>query len=495
MNSCAPENWVLNWQTKLHEWAWNDKRLKFHDLYNLVYDLRTLSLAWQEIRSNRGSKTAGVDGVTRYHVESRVGTQEFLEQIHLELKTQTYRPSNVRQKGIPKKNGKMRYLGIPTLKDRVVQQALRMVMEPIFEADFYESSYAYRPGRRTQDAIAEIHHFTKPHAGYSWIIEGDIKGCFDHVDHEILIREIRKRIKDNKIIRLCRRFLKTGVVTELGAVKPTITGTPQGGIISPLFANIYLTILDRHFDEIWKRMYPSRQYWRSKGYATYRMVRFADDFVVMVKGTKEHAEEIKQQTAEFISQELKMELSLEKTMVTHISEGFAFLGHRIQLMPDRSGKPVVYTLPTKESLMRVKEKIKRITSRGTIPMNLKHILGQINPILRGWSNYYRYDAAKHTLAYLDAYTWRRVYRWMRKKYAKMPVKKLKRTKFPDWCFREGGTELFRPAKVKVERYRFRGSNIPNRWNQRIMESRTKNRYIFPYNENRMLESLSDYLSF
>ena len=160
----------------------------------------------------------------------------------------------------------------------------------------------------------------------------------------------------------------------------------------------------------------------------------ATHLVVMVKGTKEHAEDIKQQTAAFISQELKMELSLEKTMVTHISEGFAFLGHRIQLMPDRNGKPTVYTLPTKESLMNVKEKIKRITSRCTIPLSLKEILGQINPILRGWANYYRYDAAKSTFAYLDAYTWRRVYRWMRKKYAKVPVKMLKRTKFPDWCF-------------------------------------------------------------
>lgn len=495
MNSCAPEDWVLNWQTKLHEWAWNNKRLQFHDLYNLVYDMRTLWVAWQEIRRNKGSKTAGVDGITRYHVESRIGILAFLRQIHQELKGQTYRPNKVRQRGIPKKNGKIRYLGIPTLKDRVIQQALRMVLEPIFDADMYESSYAYRPGRRSQDAIAEIYHYVMPHSGYSWIIEGDIKACFDNVNHEILIREIRKRIRDNKIIRLCRKFLKSGMMTERGEAKPTITGTPQGGIISPLFANIYLSILDRHFDDVWKRMYPSRQYWRKKGYATYRMVRFADDFIIMVKGTKEHAEEIKRKTAEFLSRELKMELSLEKTLITHIADGFTFLGHRIQLMLDRNGKPVVYTLPTKESLMRVKEKIKRITSRSTIPLNLKQILGQINPILRGWSNYYRYDACKHTLAYLDAYTWRRVFRWMRKKYAKIPVKKLKRRRFPDWRFQEDGVELFRPSKVKVERYRYRGTNIPNQWNQRILAIRTRNQYRFPYDENRLLESLADYMSF
>lgn len=143
VNSCAPEDWVLNWQTKLHEWAWNNKRLQFHDLYNLVYDMRTLWVAWQEIRRNKGSKTAGVDGITRYHVESRIGILAFLRQIHQELKGQTYRPNKVRQRGIPKKNGKIRYLGIPTLKDRVIQQALRMVLEPIFDADMYESSYVF----------------------------------------------------------------------------------------------------------------------------------------------------------------------------------------------------------------------------------------------------------------------------------------------------------------------------------------------------------------
>lgn len=495
MNSCAPEHWVLHWQTKLHVWSFKNKALQFHDLYNLVYDKRTLWTAWQHIRSNKGSKTSGVDGVTRYHVEKRIGVDKFLNQIHMELRSQTYEPNVVRRHGIPKKNGKIRYLGIPTLKDRVVQQALRMVLEPIFESDFYSGSYAYRPGRRAQDAIAEIHLFTRPHSGYSWIVEGDIKACFDNVDHSILVRELRRRIKDNKVIRLCRKFLRSGVLTELGELHPTLTGTPQGGIISPLFANIYLSILDRHFDEIWKRTYTTRQYRRSRGQATMKLVRFADDFVVMVKGTREHAEEIKRQTAEFVSRELRMELSMEKTLVTHISDGFNFLGHRIQLLPSRNGRPTVYTLPTKESLMQVKQKIKRLTSRQTISMSLKDVLSQINPVLRGWSNYYRYDACKHTLAYLDAYAWRRVFRWLRKKHAKQSIKRLKRNRFPDWKFQEDGVELFRPSKVRVERYKFRGAHIPNPWNTILIQDLTKNRYFYSHNEQRMLEDLSDRMTY
>jgi len=185
-------------------------------------------VAWDQIKGNEGSKTSGVDGVTRHHVENRIGANHFLQNIHEELRSQLFRPSVGRQRGIPKKNGKTTYLGIPTLKDRVIQQALRMVIEPILEADFYESSYAYRPGRRAQDAIAEIHLFTRPHSGHSWIVEGDIKACFDNVDHPTLLRYIPTRVRDSKVIRLCRKFLKAGVLTELGKQQTTLTGTPTG---------------------------------------------------------------------------------------------------------------------------------------------------------------------------------------------------------------------------------------------------------------------------
>ncbi len=496
MNSREPEDWVLTWQTKFHEWAAKDRTLRFHDVYNLVCDRRTLWVAWQHIRSNKGSRTAGADGMTRYYVEERIGVTSFLTSIYQELRNGAYRPTPVRQKGIPKKNGKVRYLGIPTLRDRVVQQALRMVLEPILEADFYEGSYAYRPGRRAQDAISEIYKFAHPHSGYQWIIEGDIKACFDYVDHGILLNKLRERITDRKVLRLVKLFLQSGVITEMGERRSTLTGTPQGGIISPLLANLYLSILDEHYARRWQEMgrYSSlRQHLRKKGLPTYKLVRFADDFVVVVHGTKEQAETLKTETAEFLREHMKMELSQEKTLVTHVEEGFNFLGHRIQVK-SKHGKKQLLTYPTKDSLMRVKEKVKKITSRATIPMSLGDILGQLNPILRGWSNYYRYDAAKSTFSYLDYYTWHRVFRWLRKKHHKMPVKRMIARWCPDWEFRDGKAELFRVARVKVERYRYKGTKILHRWNEVLVRTeRAKFRHL-SYDEDLVLEHLSDLLT-
>lgn len=492
MNSREPEDWVLTWQTKFHEWAAKDPTLRFHDVFNLVYDRRTLWTAWQHIRANKGSRTAGVDGVTRYAVEERIGVTKFLEGIHQELRTGTYRPTPVRQKGIPKKNGKIRYLGIPTLRDRVVQQALRAALEPILEADFYESSYAYRPGRRAQDAISEIYRLAHPHSGYEWVVEGDIKACFDYVDHRVLLAKLRERITDRKVLRLVRMFLEAGVITEMGEQRSTLTGTPQGGIISPLLANLYLSILDEYYARKWR--YPSmRQYLRKKGLATYRLIRFADDFVILVKGSREQAEQLKADTGNLLRDQMKMELSQEKTLISHVEEGFNFLGHRIQIK-SRGGKKTLLTFPTKESLMRVKEKVKKITARETIPMNLGDILGQLNPVLRGWSNYYRYDAVKSTLAYLDHYTWTRVFRWLRKKHHKTPVKRMVKRWCPNWEIRDGKTELFRVAKVKVERYRSKGTKILHRWNERLIRTERVRFRTLSYEEDRLLEQLSDLLT-
>lgn len=496
MNSREPGDWVLTWQTKFHEWAAKDRTLQFHDVFNLVYDRRTLWTAWQHIRANKGSRTAGVDGVTRYAVEERIGVTNFLESIYQELRNGTYRPTPVRQKGIPKKNGKIRYLGIPSLRDRVVQQALRAVLEPILEADFYEGSYAYRPGRRAHDAISEIYRFAHPHSGYQWVIEGDIKACFDFVDHGILMNKLRERITDRKVLRLVKLFLQSGVITEMGERRSTLTGTPQGGIISPLLANLYLSTLDEHYAQRWQEMgrYSSlRQYLRKKGLPTYKLVRFADDFVVLVHGTKEQAEALKAETADLLREHMKMELSPEKTLVTHVEHGFNFLGHRIRVKSKR-GKKTLLTYPTKESLMRVKEKVKRITSRATIPLNLGEILAQLNPVLRGWSSYYRYDAAKSTFAYLDYYTWNRVFRWLRKKHHKMSVKRMIARWCPDWEFRDGKTELFRVARVRVERYRGKGTKILHRWNERLIRTERVRFRQLSYEEDRLLEHLSDLLS-
>ena len=218
---------VLHFQRKLHEWASADAERRFHDLWNLVCDPATLVVAWSRVSRNRGSRTAGVDAATRRHIEAR-GVEQFLTELRGELRSGSFRPLPVRERLIPKRDGRKRRLGIPTLKDRVVQMALKLVMEPIFESGFYPSSYAYRPGRRAQDAIAEIYLFTIH--SYEWIVETDIEACFDQLPHCLIVDEVRRRIIDKRLLALVRSFLKAGVMTETGCLERTLTGTPQGGI-------------------------------------------------------------------------------------------------------------------------------------------------------------------------------------------------------------------------------------------------------------------------
>ncbi|MCZ7663157.1 MAG: reverse transcriptase domain-containing protein [Thermoleophilia bacterium] len=235
MNTVAPwpsvleaEARVLHVQTKFHKWAATDQTQQFHDLFNLVGDRATLVVAWQRIRTNRGSRTAGVDGITRRDVEQRVGVERFLDGIRLSLKDGSYRPQPVRERMIPKAGGKLRRLGIATLRDRVVQMALKLVLEPIFEPDQYRSSYAYRPGRRAQDAVAEIVHLVNN--GYEWVVEGDVEACFDSIEHRLVVKQLRTRLTDHRVLGLCKAFLKAGVLTELGRLQRTVTGTPQGAL-------------------------------------------------------------------------------------------------------------------------------------------------------------------------------------------------------------------------------------------------------------------------
>jgi retron-type reverse transcriptase len=222
-----------------------------------------------------------VDAVTRQHVE-QYGVQQFLTELRGELKAGAFRPLPVRERLIPKRDGRMRCLGIPTLKDRVVQMALKLVLEPIFETGFYPSSYGFRPGRRAQDAITEIVRFTGTTVNYEWVIEADIEACFDRIAHSQLLGEVRRRVEDRRVLALVRAFLKAGVMGETGGRQRTVSETPQGGIASPLLANIALSALDRRYAEDWQEMtsYASKtHYLRSKGHATYRLVRYADDCV------------------------------------------------------------------------------------------------------------------------------------------------------------------------------------------------------------------------
>ena len=456
--------WVLDSQRKLHRWTKADKEKKFDDLFNLVPDRKTLLVAWDRIRNNRGSRTAGVDGKNRWHVENCIGVRRFLEDIRASLKSGAYEPQPVRERGIPKAGGKTRYLGIPALRDRVVQMALKLVLEPIFEVDFCPLSYGYRPARRAQDAIAEITHYINPPSCYEYVVEGDIKACFDNVNHGVLMGLARQRITDRKVLALIKAFLGAGVMKETGRYAATVTGTPQGGIISPILANVYLSVLDRHFEHAWQDEARYRtSYYRHHGYARYRMVRYADDFVILVRGTRGQAEAVRDEAAQVIRDELKMELSAEKTLITQVDDGFDFLGHHIRRVPWK-GKPVAWTYPSKKSLEAIKGKVKNLTTRSTTHLALKVLLMRLNPVLRGWATYFRYDASKRTLAYVDHFTWWRVFRWLRKKHPTRRWRHLKsRYCGGTWEISEQGLELFRPSRVKVERYRYRGQRILLPW--------------------------------
>jgi RNA-directed DNA polymerase len=222
---------VREMQAKLHRWAGEDPSRRFGDLFNLVYDPDFLAEAWLRVKANAGSRTPGIDKATVADIETRIGAGVFLDGIRDLLKSGEFRPVPVRQVMIPKKSGKLRALGIPTVADRVVQASLKLVLEPIFEADFQPCSYGFRPNRRAQDAIAEI-QFYGTH-GYEWVLEADIRACFDQIDHASLMDRLRKRITDKRMCTLVRAFLKAGVMTASGGREETLTGTPQGGIFTP----------------------------------------------------------------------------------------------------------------------------------------------------------------------------------------------------------------------------------------------------------------------
>lgn len=473
LNSSAPDlsldearAWVLHIQRKLHQWACADPMKRFDDLFNLVCNPATLAVAWDRVKSNRGSRTAGVDGETRWHIEHRAGgAAAFVADTRAELRARTFRPCPVRRHGIPKAGGKVRYLGIPTIRDRVVQMALKLILEPIFETDFVATSYGFRPGRRAHDAIAEVYHFAQAPSSYEYVVEGDIEACFDRIDHASLLTRIRRRIGDRRVLALVKAFLKAGVLTELGTTVDTMMGTPQGGVISPLLANIALSALDDHFEQAWRdqsRHAGRREYLHLTGRPTYRLIRYADDFVIMVKGTREHAEALKAETAAVLATTLKLTLSPTKTRVTHIDEGFDFLGFRIQRKL-RGGKHILYTFPSPEAFKAVKRRVKTLTCRHTTPIPLSRLLYQLNPLLRGWTGYFRHAAAKRTFAYLDYFAWWQVVRWLRKKHKNPSWKRLRRRELRNWVIGDDGVTLFRPHRVRVERYRYRGSRIPSPW--------------------------------
>jgi RNA-directed DNA polymerase len=461
----ADEAWarVLRIQTKLHQWATDDPDRRFDDLYNLVCDPAVLVDAWHRVRGNRGARSAGVDGRTALYISAVRGEEDLLSELRADLKARSFVPLPVRERMIPKPGGKRRRLGIPTVRDRVVQAALKTVLEPIFEADFKPCSYGFRPGRRAHDAIAEIHHFSS--RSYEWVLEGDITACFDEIDHTALMDRVRTRIGDKRVLGLVKAFLKAGILSEDGIERDTSTGTPQGGILSPLLANIALSVLDDYFAEAWATMgstSSARQERRRKGLATYRLVRYADDFVVLVAGTRVHAEGLQEEVAAVL-RPMGLRLSADKTRIVHIDEGFDFLGFRIQRHQRRGAvKRFVYTYPSKKALASIKAKVRSMT-RGSTDQSLSVLLHRLNPVLRGWTNYFRHGVSKATFNYLRAFTWRRVVCWLRHKHYRVSWRWLRRCYLPRWWPTDGEIALFNPGGVAITRYTYRAARIPSPW--------------------------------
>jgi RNA-directed DNA polymerase len=452
---------VLVMQTKLHQWATSDPGRCFDDVFNLVCDPAFLVVAWSRVRANKGARTAGIDGVTPRSIV--FGAGELLSGLRDDLKAGRFVPQRVREKAIPKASGKIRRLGIPTTADRIVQAVLKLVLEPIFEADFKPCSYGFRPKRRAQDAIAEIHFLGS--RTYEWVFEADITACFDEIDHTALMGRVRRRIGDKRVLGLVKAFLRAGVLTEDGRARATITGTPQGGILSPLLANIALSVLDEHFTQKWEALGPdwTRARLRRAGVPAMRLIRYADDFVVMIHGTRDDAEALWDEVATVLAP-MGLRLSEEKTRVCHIDEGFDFLGWRIQRRArrGRTGKRAVYTYPSKKSLLTAMAKVRSLTARHK-HRRLADLLRSVNAVLRGWCNYFRHGVSSQTFSYLDHFTWWRIFGWVRKRHAGLGQRELVRRHLPRWEIRDGNIEMFRPRAIAIVRYRYRGTRIPTPW--------------------------------
>ncbi len=349
MASELDKSWLLNVQRKLYAQSYKDPNYVFRELWGLVTDPRNLRIALARVARNKGRRTAGVDGKTVRDTLSEDVDAEIVK-IRAELRGGIYAPSPARRVLIPKRGqpGKFRPLGIPTVTDRVVQAALKNILEPIFEADFFPASFGFRPGKSAHGALEYLRSLLRPvetkagmgrRPSYQWAVEGDIKGCFDAIGHHGLMVRVRRRIGDNKVNRLVGAFLKAGVLSEMQFLR-TDAGTPQGGILSPLLANIALAAIEeRYVRHVWPRWRPTpltdpnaiqaravsaRSYDRHKGRPVIVPVRYADDFILLVGAPSDcEAEEVarkeKAELAAMLREELSLELSEAKTSVTPVT--------------------------------------------------------------------------------------------------------------------------------------------------------------------------------
>jgi len=399
-------------QMTLAKTAQENPHHRFTNLYSLMHWDYWIHCAADAVLARPGSSTAGVDGQTRFYFKDHHD-----EQIAIlvdNLKRKTYQPQPVRRVHIPKGNGKTRPLGIATLCDRIVQEALRAMLDPIYESDFQPHSYGFRKGRCTMDAIAVIMPLFNTNCRHFYVIEGDLKSYFDTVHHRKLLSLLKRRIADRDILDLIWKFLKAGVMED-GLLARTDRGVPQGAIISPLLSNLYLNEFDRWAVQKWEFTRYQRQQRRQAGLGNYRLVRFADDFVVVSNAGIAEVKAAKQEIKDFLQTELHLELSEEKTLITHVNDGFTFLGFHIQRgWSERHW--AVQLRPSDKAKQRVKEKIKSLTSRSWTWMDEYTRLTTLNAIVRGWANYYRHTSFVQDIEDLTRYTWHRYLKWLLKKH-------------------------------------------------------------------------------
>ena len=422
---------ILSLQSGLAASATMRRRKRFRRLYPLLWRQEWLEQALKAVLDNKGSETPGIDGKRGSALRDPAIHARFIVELQRELKRcgqKKYKPSPVLRAYIPKASGDVRPIGIPTLKDRVVQAALKMILEPIFEADFLPNSNGFRLERSTLECVLPSYRYGDRGKGYDWVIEGDIKGCFDNINHRILMKTIRRRIADRRILRLIQSFLKAPVL-EHGHLARTTKGTPQGGVLSPLLANIYLDKLDQFWLENWgKQTKYQRSCKRKQGEASCVLFRYADDFILLAKGKKDGVERIKRSITIYFKECLRLELSKEKTRIVPLEEGFKFLGFQIKRV--RLGRfSSVRIRPTQRNVARLCAKLRNMLGHRAIADQPVMKILALNRVLRGWANYYRYVNAYQQYRNMDDLTDRL---------------------FRDWYLKRTGKHLSGRAKIILE---------------------------------------------